>query len=61
LATNRWKKWIRDFGPRKLARKLEISPSAVYQWLMGQTNPKTDHMRKIIKISRGELGPGDFI
>jgi hypothetical protein len=38
-----------------------ITPEAIYQWLSGKNGITDDNKRKLIKISRGELGPGDFI
>jgi hypothetical protein len=61
LATNRWRKFIKRYGVIPLSKKMGITPEAIYQWLSGKNGITDDNKRKLIKISRGELGPGDFI
>jgi hypothetical protein len=61
LATNRWKRWIKNYGVIPLSKKMGITPVAIYQWLSGKRGIADRNKRKLIRLSRGELGPGDFI
>lgn len=42
----RWRE-LRRWSQAALAEKLDISPSAVAQWELGQTTPGTKHLHKM--------------
>lgn len=43
----RFDQFVREFGVEDLAQRLDIKPSAIYQWLSGSTSP---HPANAIKI-----------
>lgn len=48
--------WIEDYGGvDKLAKRLKVTPQAVYTWVKRQGYPKVETMRALVKISKGKL------
>lgn len=55
-------KWIQSKGGyKKVAKLLGVSPMATYWWLNGTGLPKAQHMRKIVKISKGKVSYKEMI
>lgn len=44
----------------KFAEMLGVDPVSVRRYLRGQRRPKLKVMRKIAKVTRGEVTPNDF-
>ena len=55
-----WKRWIRKQGVKNIAKQLNITDQAVYKWLWDKGLPSDKNKKKLIKISRGAIGPADF-
>lgn len=51
---------IANGGPAELAKKLEVTTEAVRLWAAGDRIPGRDHMRRIVKVTRGQVQPNDF-
>lgn len=55
-SVDRWQtkfaRFVRWYGVARLARELEIDPSALYQWIRGATAPRHLHTRKIVDLAR---------
>ena len=45
--------WIDSQGVKNLAKTLEISPSAIKHWRLGNTMPGARHMKQIKRLSKG--------
>ena len=41
-----------DITPADLARRIQRSPSAVYQWLSGDTHPSDENIRRLSRVLR---------
>lgn len=50
----RWKtrfaRRIRKYGVAKLARDLNVDPTAIYQWVRGSTGPRPDKAMTIVVL-----------
>lgn len=46
--------WVNEYGTMRLARDLGIDRSTISHWRNG-TLPKTEHMRKIVGLSKGRI------
>ena len=57
---NKWQRWIVQKGVQTVSKRLGVSYEAVRLWIHGKTVPNDEHKRKIVKMSRGDLGIGDF-
>lgn len=50
--------WLNDrlaresLTPADLARRIQRSPSAVYQWLSGETRPTDENIRRLSRVLR---------
>lgn len=50
--------WLSDrlardgLTPADLARRIQRSPSAVYQWLSGETEPSEENIRRLSRVLR---------
>lgn len=58
----KFEKWARGFGVTKLAAALralgpdaEATPSAIYQWLYAETEPRSAKAIAMVKLSRGKI------
>ena len=58
----KFEKWVRGFGVAKLAAELraigpdaEATPSAIYQWLYGETEPRSAKATAMVRLSRGAV------
>jgi DNA-binding XRE family transcriptional regulator len=53
---DRWKtrfaRLVRRYGVARLARDLEVNPTAVYQWVRGSVSPRPDKAIIIIALVR---------
>lgn len=47
--------WVQDFGIKKLAKELDITPSAVYHWLRGTVVPRPDKAQEMVALSKKRL------
>lgn len=54
--------WIAKSGTTRseLAALLKVSPGAVTRWCDGERIPQREHMREIIKVTKGKVRPADF-
>jgi hypothetical protein len=54
--SNRWKskfaRFVMAYGVERLARGLEIDPSAIYHWIRGATAPRRVHAAIIQRLAR---------
>jgi hypothetical protein len=54
-AEDRWNskfaRFVTDYGPTRLAKQLEVHPSAVYHWVRGVTIPKPAHAAIIQRLA----------
>jgi transcriptional regulator with XRE-family HTH domain len=41
-----------NLTPADLARRIQRSPSAVYQWLSGETSPNDENVRRLSRVLR---------
>jgi DNA-binding XRE family transcriptional regulator len=41
---------VRRFGVAKMARELQVDPTAIYQWIRGKVSPRPDKARAIIQL-----------
>lgn len=48
-------KWIRDTGPREVAKRLAISHTTVYGWLKGENAPSARLMHDVVDLANGEV------
>jgi transcriptional regulator with XRE-family HTH domain len=44
-------RFVRTYGAARLARKLEVDPAAIYQWVRGQTSPRAPKARTIVILA----------
>ena len=55
---NTFRQWLLDglkregMTPADLARRIQRSPSAVYQWLSGETKPNDENIRRLSRVLR---------
>lgn len=52
--------WVRKYGIDKLAKDLNVVPSAVYHWVHGRFVPRQPMMAAIIKLSDGKITHADL-
>lgn len=50
--STKFEQFVREFGVEKLARSLEIDPSAVYHWLQGRSIPDPKNAIKIQALAK---------
>lgn len=48
----RFGRFVRRYGAAKLARDLNVEPSAIYQWIRGYTAPRPQTIVTIVLLSR---------
>lgn len=46
----RFARRIRKYGVAKLARDLEVDPTAIYQWIRGSVSPRPDKAMTIVVL-----------
>ena|ERR1700687_5666453 len=46
----RFARLIRIYGVAKLARDLEVDPTAIYQWIRGSVSPRPDKAMTIVVL-----------
>lgn len=44
--------FVRDYGVSRLAARLDVGSTAVYQWISGRTGPRRKTAKAILKIAR---------
>ena len=53
---DRWKskfaRFVTTYGSARMAKHLEIHPTAIYQWIRGSTRPKPEHATTIQSLAR---------
>jgi hypothetical protein len=53
---SRWKskfaRFVRAYGVERLAKGLDIHPSAIYHWIRGVTAPRRGHAANIQRLAR---------
>lgn len=47
--------WIDEIGVDRLASQLGVVRSAVFHWKAGRHHPRTEQMKEIIRLSKGEM------
>jgi hypothetical protein len=56
MIRHRWKSkfahFIRSYGVESLAAKLDVRPSAIYQWVRGATTPRPAHAAILQRLAR---------
>ena len=53
---NRFQKWVMEYGgPTTLAYNLNINRVTVGYWMRQQSCPKVDMIKRLVKLSGGEL------
>jgi len=55
-----WRKWIKKQGIQIVADKLGVSYECVRAWVNNGRVPKDTLKKKLVRLSRGEFGYGDF-
>lgn len=62
----KFEKWVKKFGVNRLVGALReagpdaaATPSAVYQWLYGETEPRSVKVTAMVRISRGAINLDD--
>lgn len=53
--------WIDRMGMNTLAKKLGVDRVTIRNWRTGRGDPRVDHMRRIKRISGGEIGYDQII
>lgn len=60
--STKFERWVREFGVARLSSALrsegpatEASPSAIYQWIYAETEPRSAKALAMVKISRGKI------
>jgi hypothetical protein len=63
----KFEKWVRGFGVAKLAASMraigpdaEVTTSAIYQWLYGETEPRSPKATAMVRLSRGTISLADI-
>lgn len=46
--------WIKEFGPPRLAKTLDVHPTTVWKWTDGHL-PRPEQMTRICEISEGRI------
>jgi len=46
----RFARLVRSYGVAKLARDLEVDPTAIYQWVRGSVSPRPDKAMLIVVL-----------
>jgi transposase-like protein len=44
-------RFIHAFGVEELARRMDVSPSAIYHWVRGSTSPKRTNATKLRELA----------
>lgn len=57
----KFSKWLRQKGPKKVAKMLETESPIVYAWLRGDSTPKALTMQKLIEFGKGAFSYDDII
>lgn len=56
IIARRWKsrfaRFVKSYGVRSLAAKLEITPDAIYKWIRGSVAPRSSHAEVIQRLAR---------
>jgi len=56
MVTRRWKskfaQFVQGYGVEKLAKRLDVRPSAIYHWIRGATTPRPAHAAVIQHLAR---------
>lgn len=66
MPTQKFAKWIRDYGEEKLAAELGVSKWTVFKWRQnaeGQENgaaPRPKHLSRLLELGKGKLKPADI-
>jgi len=47
--------WIDEVTPKRIAKLFKVNPQTVRQWRKGISYPSVIHMKRIKKITRGEI------
>lgn len=56
-----FEEWIDRKGPKALAKKLGVTHHTVLHWRSGRCDPRVHVMRKIKRLTRGEIGYDQMI
>lgn len=57
---DRFRKWLSDYGCRKLARVLNVAPSCVYNWKYETRHPSVRHALRVVELSNGAITLNDI-
>ncbi len=49
---SKFAKFVQEYGVERLAKRLEIAPSAVYHWMSGRTSPRPAKAMAIQRIAK---------
>jgi transcriptional regulator with XRE-family HTH domain len=52
---------INKITTRKFARQVGCSPSAAMKWRIGNRRPRLQTIAKIVKITKGQVQPNDWL
>lgn len=53
--------WIKEVGPKKVAKLLRVEPQTVSAWRTGIACPRPQKMVQIKKVSKGKVDYKDMI
>lgn len=57
----RFQEWIRAYGVKALARKMQLDPTSVSKWANGKGQPNLDHATVILQLAKGKLQASDLV
>ena len=59
---NKFKVWIeKQGGAHKVARLIDVTDSAVFQWLRGDSTPRLAKIVKLVELGRGAFTASDIL
>lgn len=47
--------FIKKYGAKKLAEKLNVTSEVIYQWSRGQTFPRPEKLHHLNEVSKGKV------
>lgn len=57
----KFRKWLKQKGPRKVAKMLDTESPTVNAWLRGDSSPKALTMQKLVELGKGQFSYDDII
>lgn len=57
----RFDDWIKEVGPKEVAKKLKVDVSTVSHWRNGDAFPRARFCKQIFQMSEGRVSYGEMV